>query len=119
VDLVDIGRWRRALQRSPSLINRHFSKREIQYAAQLGARRKGEFLAGRMAAKEACLKALGIGLEAPWPLSDLEVIPDASGAPCLVLHASALACAARLGCTQFAVSLSHEAGLAIALVVLS
>jgi holo-[acyl-carrier protein] synthase len=59
IDLVDISRIERALERRPRLANRLFTDREIEYA---GARRRpARHLAARFAAKEAVIKALGLG----------------------------------------------------------
>ncbi len=112
VDLIEIARFERALQRhGERLLGRLFTARE---RAQCGG--KVASLAARFAAKEAAAKALGTGIGAVrWV--DLEVLTDARGAPALRLHGQAAREAASLGLTTWAVSLSHTATCAVAVVV--
>jgi len=71
IDLVDISRIERALERRPRLAGRLFTEREIEYARS--RRRPARHLAARFAAKEAVVKALGLG---PGTcLREIEVIP--------------------------------------------
>ncbi len=73
-------------------------------------------LAARFAAKEAAAKALGTGIGVVrW--QDIEVVTDARGTPRLVLHGVALALAERDGLSEWALSLSHSRGCAVAVVV--
>jgi holo-[acyl-carrier protein] synthase len=81
-------------------------------------RRRAEYLAGRFAAKEATLKALGTGLSSDLRLTEIETITSASGAPRLSLSGKALQLARRSGLRELHVSLSHESHFAIAFVVL-
>ena len=80
-------------------------------------------LAARYAAKEACIKALSQALApAPLPkaltdLREIEVVTDADGRPSLVLTGRVQALAAQAGVQALHVSLSHEGGLATAMVV--
>ena len=75
-------------------------------------------LAARFAAKEAVAKALGTGLGAvAW--REIEVLANERGRPVLVLHGAAADRAARLGLRHWSISLSHLAGLALAVVVAS
>ena len=77
VDLLEIDRLERALERRPRLAERLFTDSERLYAASRG--RPGQHLAARFCAKEAVAKALG--LEA-WSFRDVEVVPaDGGGAP--------------------------------------
>jgi holo-[acyl-carrier protein] synthase len=73
-------------------------------------------LAARFAAKEAAMKALRVG-DAAVPLRTIEIVRGADGAPDLELHGAAAAVAAAAGLTAFAVSLTHEAPYASAVVV--
>ena len=73
-------------------------------------------LAGRFAAKEAALKALGTGWAGVhW--KEIEVLKDALGAPILKLHGRALSLATQKDLTSWEVSLSHEKDHAIAFVL--
>ena len=76
---------------------------------------RAESLAARWAAKEATLKALGVGIDAV-PMTDIEVRDTADG-PQLALTGAAAARAAGLGLTEWAVSLAHDGGMALAFVV--
>jgi holo-[acyl-carrier protein] synthase len=75
-----------------------------------------ERLAARFAAKEAAVKALRAG-DGGIPWTAIEVVRDATGAVDLVLHGPAAALAETAGVSDMAVSLTHEGGLASAVVV--
>ena len=110
VDLVDVARFERAVERRPRLLDRIFTDGERAECA--GA---GERLAARFAAKEATFKALGSG----WPsigYRDVEIVSADTGAPRVTFHGEAAHLAGR---REIAVSLSHSAGLAVAQVVMS
>jgi holo-[acyl-carrier protein] synthase len=73
-------------------------------------------LAARFAAKEATAKVLGTGLgDIAW--REIEILANERGRPILVLHGAAAVRAADLGLRHWSVSLTHLAGLALALVV--
>ena len=107
VDLVDIGRFERTIERTPRLVERLFS----------GAERalKPHSLAARYAAKEALIKALGGSDGVHW--TEIEVASEASGRPVFSLTGSTAAVLAERGITAVHLSLSHDAGLAAAYVV--
>ena len=73
-------------------------------------------LAARFAAKEAVAKALGAPGDMHW--HDAEVVSEESGRPLLELRGTVLARADDLGATSVHLSLSHDAGIASAVVVL-
>jgi holo-[acyl-carrier protein] synthase len=110
IDLLEIERLERALDRRPALAGRIFSAGELAFAA--ARRRPGRHLAVRFAAKEAALKALGLG---GLRLGEVEVEGGGDEAPRLVLHGSVAERAAREG-VELEVSLSHSRELAIAAV---
>ena len=119
VDAVDVVRFRRLLDRRPSLAHRCFTASEQSDAGMSADRAQG--LAARFAAKEAVMKALGSGLGA-FALRDVEVTraPGAGAtrnAPSLVLRGGAAALAGERGAGRFHVSLTHTDGVAIAFVV--
>ncbi|MGH9183449.1 MAG: holo-ACP synthase [Acidimicrobiales bacterium] len=113
-DLVELDRFRLALDRTPGLADRLFSEAERAYAAR--RRDPTERLAARFAAKEAVLKAMGVGL---WrcPLRDIEVVRAPSGAPSVRLHGKAAALAAELGVSQWRLTITHTARVAQAIAV--
>ncbi len=117
MDLVETQRVRQALARHGERARRRlFSPREL--ADCDGRADPGECLAARFAAKEAALKALGTGKLPTIAWTDLEVLRAGSERPQLELAGEARAQAERLGVTSVWVSMSHEAGLACAFVVL-
>jgi holo-[acyl-carrier protein] synthase len=109
IDLIEIGRVERALERRPRLAERLFRPGELAYAR--ARRRPGRHLAARFAAKEAAIKALGGGA---GPRA-IEVLGD-GGAPSLRLHGAAAERARRLG-VELRVSLTHSREMAAAVVV--
>lgn len=98
-------------------------RRAAAARAAAGSRNPAMHLAARYAAKEACIKALSQALApAPLPkaltdLREIEVVTDADGRPSLVLTGRVQALAAQAGVQALHVSLSHEGGLATAMVV--
>ena len=81
LDLLEIGRLERALERHPGLAQRVFRDGELAYAASRA--RPGMHLAARFCAKEAVGKALGM---AAWELRDVEVVSPAGGGAPEVAH---------------------------------
>lgn len=79
-------------------------------------RGRAERLAARWAAKEATLKALGVGLDSV-PMRDVEVLTRDGGAPSLALHGTAARIAEQQGLSDWSVSLSHDGDYAMAMVV--
>ena len=111
LDLLDVGRLERALQRRPRLAERLFSQGERDYAA--GRARPAEHLAARFCAKEAVAKALGMR---GWSFGDVEVVAT-EAAPELRLSGAVAKRAGELGARPY-VSLTHTATTAGAIVVL-
>lgn len=114
VDAVEVERFRRVLGRRPGLAERLFTDAERAYAAM--AADPGPRLAVRFAAKEAVLKALGVGIGAA-SFRDVEVVRAESGLPSLVLAGSAATLAQGRGVSRWHLSLTHTASLAVASVV--
>src|SRR5262245_49537701 len=111
VDLLEIARLERALERRPRLAERLFSDGERAYAADRA--RPGQHLAARFCAKEAVAKALGL---TAWAFRDIEVLAG-EGAPSVALHGAAAARARELGVAAVRVSLTHTRELAGAVAV--
>ncbi len=108
IDVVDIGRFEASLGRTPGLLHRLFTEQEQQ--------RPLASLAARFAAKEALAKALGAPTGMAW--LDAEVVNEASGDPRFLIRGSVQARAEALGAGSIHVSLSHDAGIASAVVVI-
>ena len=108
IDVVDISRFEDALRRTPGMVERLFTPAE--------AERPMASLAARFAAKEALAKALGAPGNLDW--HDAEVVSEASGRPLFTLRDTVAGRAAELGAVSVHLSLSHDAGIASAVVVL-
>lgn len=114
LDLVEVDRMRRALTRTPGLVERLFTPAERAYSAQ--AADPAERFAVRFAAKEAVMKALGVGLGAVgW--HDIEVTRTEAGVPGVRLAGRALELADAAGVRRWHLSLSHTATVAEAIAV--
>ena len=111
LDLLEIERIERALQRRPGRARRLFTDGELAYANSRA--RPGQHLAARFAAKEAVTKALGLKALVPH---DIEVLGGGAGVG-LRLHGAARARAEELA-VEVAISLTHSRGLAGAVAVL-
>ena len=113
IDLIEIERVERALERRPRLADRLFTEGERLTGS--GNPRSAESLAARFAAKEAVAKALGAPGGLRW--RDAEVVSDARGRPRLAVHGAVAEEAASQGITTWHLSMSHDGGVATAIVV--
>jgi holo-[acyl-carrier protein] synthase len=107
VDVADIARLQEALARTPALAERLFAESERA--------RSPRSLTACFAAKEAVAKALGGPAGLSW--TDVVVGHDDRGKPVLHVSGTVAAAAAALGVTAWHVSISHDAGLSIAMVI--
>ncbi len=108
IDVVDLERFAESLARTPGLTERLFTPSEATSGMAS--------LAARFAAKEALAKALGAPGNLAW--HDAEVVSEDSGRPLFSLRGTVSARAQQLGATHVHLSLSHDAGIASAVVVL-
>ncbi|MEJ8648814.1 holo-ACP synthase [Streptomyces sp. MS1.AVA.3] len=113
IDVAEIERFGAALERTPELAQRLFIKEELMLPS--GERRGIASLAARFAAKEALAKALGAPSGLHW--TDAEVYVEDSGQPRLRVRGTVEARAKELGVRSWHVSLSHDAGVASAVVI--
>ena len=113
VDICEIARMERALARHPTMRARVFTPEEISYCE--GKARPAESYAGRFAAREATIKALGGYGGKRW--QDISVVRARSGAPAIHLGGQAAARAEALGVTQVLISFTHERTSAVAFAV--
>lgn len=117
VDLVQIGRMERLLERwGERLEGRLFTPAERDYAAL--QREPARHLAARFAAKEAALKALGTGMGYGLGWKEMEVVRDNRGQPALRITGRVANLLAERGVRRIFLSLTHEADLALAQVIL-
>jgi holo-[acyl-carrier protein] synthase len=116
VDAVDIERFRTSLARTPSMRERLFVADELAYVAPKAD--PVPSLAARFAAREAVMKALGVGLGA-FGFHDVWVRRAPSGEPELVVTGPAASLAASAGVQHWHLSMTHTDLVAIAYVVAS
>lgn len=113
IDVAEVERFGLSLERRPAMARRLFLESELLLPS--GERRGIASLAARFAAKEALAKALGAPAGLLW--TDAEVFVEDSGRPRLRVAGTVAARAAELGVTSWHVSLSHDAGVASAVVI--
>ncbi len=114
VDAVDVDRFRRVLERRTHLADRLFTGAERAYAD--GASDPVPRMATRFAAKEATMKALGVGLGS-FAFADAEVVRLGLDGPYLLLHGAAAELAHRAGVVRWHLSLTHTDRMAMAMVI--
>ena len=114
IDLVEVERFRRSLERTPTMIERMFTEVERAYA--LAASDPAERFAVRFAAKEAVMKAMGVALGA-FGFHDVEVQREEGGRPLLGVYGPALLLAEERSIVHWEISLTHTATSAGAVVV--
>lgn len=116
LDLVEVRRVRALLEKYGELFKRRvFTTDEINYCE--AKKRAAEHYAGRLAAKEAVMKALGTGRAKGVQWQDIEVRTGRHGRPAIALRRKARSVAAKCRITAFHVSISHTTAHALAWVV--
>ena len=114
VDAVEIDRFRRSLERTPSMKTRLFTHEELEYVEPHDDPTAS--LAARFAAREAVMKAMGVGLGA-FEFHDVWVQRADSGRPTLAVTGRAEQIANELGVTDWHLSITHTDTTAIAYVI--
>ncbi|MCT6925504.1 MULTISPECIES: holo-ACP synthase [Bacillales] len=109
LDITELGRIKKAMQRSEKFALRILSLREQEIFLKLSEARKVEFLAGRFAAKEAYAKANGTGIGKGCEFQQIEILKNALGAPQLFFNGEAV---------KGFISITHTETVAAAQVVL-
>jgi holo-[acyl-carrier protein] synthase len=113
-DLVEVARFRLAMQRRAGLPVRLFSDDERGYAFR--QKDPAKSLAARFGAKEAVMKAMGVGLW-KFKLRDVEVVRAKSGAPSVALFGRAAEMAAERGIIDWQLTLTHTETTALAIAI--
>jgi holo-[acyl-carrier protein] synthase len=117
VDVIEIGRIEKVLaQRGEKFTSKMYTETEVEYCNR--HRASAAHFAGRFAAKEAAMKALGVGWGRNAGWRDIEVTNDERGKPHLGMTGSAAETAQGLGVKRTYVSLSHSRGTACAVVIM-
>jgi holo-[acyl-carrier protein] synthase len=113
VDVCEIARMEHALERHPTMRERVFTPEEVAYCESKA--RPAESYAGRFAAREAVIKALGGYRGKRW--QDISVTRAPSGAPSIRLDGSAKRRADRLGIDRVLITVTHEKTNAVAFAI--
>lgn len=118
VDIVEISKLGKVMQKNGSFLEDVFTEREREYC--LSHKNHLVHLAGRFAAKEACMKALGTGLtgSAGHSLQDIEIVNHPSGRPELSLTGWVARLGRKKHIIQKTVSISHSGDYAVAFVIM-
>jgi holo-[acyl-carrier protein] synthase len=115
-DIAEVGRVRAAIERhGETFLRRVYTANEREYCEQF--KNKYERYAGRFAAKEAVMKALGTGWSRGVRWVDVEVVREKGGRPTIKLAGEAASVAGRLNVKNIAVSITHTAEQAFAQVI--
>jgi holo-[acyl-carrier protein] synthase len=116
IDIAEVDRMRSAIERrGPALVKRVFTPAEIAYCEKY--RDPHERFAGRFAAKEAAMKALGTGWRNGIRWLDIEVVRLPSGKPTLELRGQARKFADKLEVKNIVLTITHSGNTALALVI--
>ncbi len=113
-DLVEVARFRLAMERRVRLAERLFSEAEREYAFRQKDPAKN--LAARFGAKEAVMKAMSVGLW-KFPFRDVEVVRRPGGAPVIELRGRAAELAVERGVRAWHLSLTHTDTMAMAVAI--
>src|SRR5215468_10286280 len=116
VDIAEVGRIQKAIERhGETFLRRLYTQKEREYCEQF--KNKFERYAGRFAAKEAAMKALGTGWRRGVRWVDLEVVREAGGRPTIALDGVAKEIASKLGVRRISLSITHTSAEALAQVI--
>lgn len=116
VDIAEVQRIREAIERhGEGFLKRVYTNREREYCERF--KNKYERYAGRFAAKEAAMKALGTGWRRGVRWVDLEVVRESSGRPTLAIAGEAAKIAESIGVKSVALSITHTEHQALAQVI--
>lgn len=116
VDIVEVQRITSALEHAETMVQRVFTPEEIRYCT--ARKNKFQHFAGRFAAKEAALKALGTGWQEGIRWKDVEITADPRGKPEVTFHGKAKEFYERSGARRALLSITHAQDYAVAVVVL-
>lgn len=116
IDIIEVSRVAEKVGKRNGFTQKIFSPDEIVFCES--AINKDEHYAARFAAKEAFLKATGLGLNAGFELHQIEIIADALGKPGIKLHGDFEHLAVENGWNKIHLSLSHVQAMACAVVII-
>lgn len=116
-DIIEINRIKNTIGKTPSFLNRIYTKQEQEYCFD---KKGGRFhsLAARFAAKEAVSKALGTGMGANARPIEIEVVNNSAGKPYIVLKGATEKYFKSISAENIDISLSHGRNYAVAFAVI-
>ena len=114
-DILEIDRMRRHFERTPGLKERIFAPDEIAYCQSKV--HYYQYFAGRFAAKEAAMKALGTGWRGGLRFQDFVIFHDDLGKPLLRIEEPSRSLIPNIDTLRFHVTITHDAGIAFACVI--
>ncbi len=117
IDLCQVERIERAIAAHANFLSRYYTEEEQAYIAQRG-NAGAQSAAAMFAAKEALLKAMGVGLSGGIALREIGVCHDTNGAPCYKLTGATADRLRSMGGGSVFLSLTHEGGMAAAVAVI-
>lgn len=112
IDLVDVQRVASLLSKNDDFLLGWFTSRELEELAERAS--QPPVVAGRVAAKEAVVKALGCGFNEEVSWQDVEILPTEAGAPTVHLSGGAAGVAQASGVSSILLSISHEPHMSVA-----
>ena len=113
IDVIEVDRIRKMLaDHGPRFIERTFTAAEVAYAEW--EKRQAEVYAGRFAAKEAVMKALGTGWRRGVAFAEIEILQKPTGEPYITLHGRTAEIARERGIARIWISITHIASMAMA-----
>ena len=114
IDVIEVERVKSAIEKhGERFLRRIFTEREIEYCS--GRKKPHQSFAGRFAAKEAVMKAIGTGLSSGIRWKDIEILNDERGRPYVILHGRAKEMAGNL---KIDISISHSDTCAAAVCIM-
>ncbi|MBN1284148.1 MAG: holo-ACP synthase [Anaerolineae bacterium] len=113
IDLTDIAWAARIIEKYPKQLSRIFHQEALDYC--LSKKDPAPYLAARMAAKEAVVKALGTGLAPGMRWLDIQLVRTLTGKPDLLLHGKVRERAEALGVVRWELSIAHRGAYATAI----
>jgi holo-[acyl-carrier protein] synthase len=116
IDIAEVDRIKAAIERhGEAFLRRVYTQREREYCEKF--KNKYERFAGRFAAKEATMKALGTGWSRGVRWVDVEVVRQSGGRPTIALYGEAAKVSSTLGVERVALSITHTSAQAFAQVI--
>ena len=113
-DIIEIDRVKKAMQRTPAILNRLFTEYEIAYF--ISRNMNMQHIAGGFSAKEAVVKALGTGIRG-FSWKDVEILRGSSGKPMVKLYNKAKEIAANNKICTISISISHSENYSMAVAI--